>query len=56
MPLNDQILGNQMSWAKGRIFDNSNCQEPSPILEAVGEFNVGILQPKLIGFVDASHG
>ena len=32
------------------------CQEPASHPEAVGEFNVDISQPKLIGFVDASHG
>ena len=31
----------------------SDHQEPDPLPEAVGEFNVDISQPKLIGFVDA---
>ena len=35
---------------------DSNCQESAPLPEAVGEFNVEISQPKLIGFVDASCG
>ena len=35
---------------------NSNYQQPAPLPDAVGEFNIDIAQPRLIGFVDASYG
>ena len=35
---------------------SSNCQEPVPLPEVVGELIVDISQPKLIGFADAGCG
>ena len=31
---------------------DSNCQEPAPLPDGIGEFDADILQPKLVGFVD----
>ena len=36
--------------------DPPDSDQPAPLPEAVGEFNVDISQPKLSGFVDASCG
>ena len=44
---------------KGEVLSDlpdSDCQEPAPLPEAVGEFTVNIAQPELIGNVDASCG
>ena len=35
---------------------DSDCQEPASLPKAVGEFDVDINQPRLMGFVDASCG
>ena len=35
---------------------DSDCQEPAPSPDAVGEFDIDINQPRLMGFVDVSCG